>query len=151
MSKKITFTLPAEVVGEATSAILLGEFNNWDYNEGVALKKKKDGSMEASISLEAGKSYQYRYLLNDGRWVNDHSADHYEHISGLHVENCVVNVAEETPKAPAKEKKAAEPKAKAPAKKAAPAKAKDAAVKAPAPAKAPAKPKAPKKDSGPKA
>lgn len=103
------FTLSAEVVGEATSGLLLGEFNNWDYNEGIELEKQKDGSMTAAASLESGKRYEYRYLLNDGRWVNDGSAHQYVHISGLQVENCVINVSEETNRtekivAPAKEK-----------------------------------------------
>jgi hypothetical protein len=140
MAKKVTFTLSAEVVGEATSGLLMGEFNNWNYNDGISLKKLKDGSMTASASLEAGKRYEYRYLLNDGRWVNDHSADHYVHISGLHVDNCVVTIPEEVKEA----KKAAVKvpkevvvspvveKAAAPAKKVAPAKEK-AAVKTAAP------------------
>ncbi len=92
MGKKVTFTLSAEIVGEATSAVLLGEFNNWDYNDGISLKKQKDGSMKATATLEAGRTYQYRYLLNDGRWVNDQKADNYVHISGYHVENCVISV-----------------------------------------------------------
>ncbi len=113
MEKKVTFTLPAEIVGEATSAVLLGEFNNWDYNNGISLKKQKDGSLKATAALEAGRTYQYRYLLNDGRWVNDQKADDYVHISGYQVENCVIAVpAEEEVNAevvtkPAKEKKAA--------------------------------------------
>ena len=95
MSKKVTFILSAEVVGNATSGLLLGEFNNWNYNEGIELTKQKDGSMKATASLKAGSRYEYRYLLNDGRWVNDQSADQYIHISGLQVENCVINVSEE--------------------------------------------------------
>jgi len=108
MEKKVTFSLSAEIVGEATSAILLGEFNNWDANNGITLKKQKDGSLKATASLEAGRSYQYRYLLNDGRWVNDERAENYVHASGFAVENCVITVAEdeETVK-PKKEKKAA--------------------------------------------
>lgn len=106
MAKKVSFILSAEVVGAATSGLLLGEFNNWNYNDGINLEKQKDGSMKATASLEAGKKYEYRYLLNDGRWVNDQSADHYVHISGLHVENCVINVPAESvekKQAPAKE------------------------------------------------
>jgi predicted flap endonuclease-1-like 5' DNA nuclease len=95
MGTKVTFTLPAEVVGEATSAVLLGEFNNWDYSNGISLTKQKDGSMKATTTLESGRTYQYRYLLNDGRWVNDHKADNYVHISGFEVENCVISVPEE--------------------------------------------------------
>ena len=108
MEKKVTFLLPADIVGEATSAILLGEFNNWDANNGITLKKQKDGSLKATASLEAGRSYQYRYLLDDGRWVNDERAENYVHANGFAVENCVITVEEETEVAkPKKEKKAA--------------------------------------------
>jgi len=108
MEKKVTFSLSAEIVGEATSAILLGEFNNWDANNGITLKKQKDGSLKATASLETGKTYQYRYLLNDGRWVNDASAENYVHASGFAVENCVITVSEEAEVVkPKKEKKAA--------------------------------------------
>lgn len=108
MEKKVTFLLAPEIVGEATSALLLGEFNNWDANNGITLKKQKDGSLKATASLEAGRSYQYRYLLNDGRWVNDGRADHYAHANGFDVENCVITVTEdaETTTRPRKEKKA---------------------------------------------
>ena len=140
MAKKVTFILSSEVVGEATSGLLLGEFNNWDYNEGIKLEKQKDGSLKATTSLDAGKRYEYRYLLNDGRWVNDKSADHYVHISGLKVENCVINVpADEnvSAKTPVKEK-VAEAKKAAPAKKSS---AKTAAPKAVAAKEKTAEPK----------
>ena len=105
MSKKITFTLPAEIVSEATAGILLGDFNNWDYTHGIELKKQKDGSMKAVATLDAGSSYQYRFLLNDGRWVNDHNAESFVQVEGLYVENCVITVPEEVA-APVKAAKA---------------------------------------------
>ena len=71
MLTKVHFTLPANYVAGATEGFLLGEFNKWNPEEAVALQKNEDGSMIAEIKLETGKSYQYRYLLNDGRWVND--------------------------------------------------------------------------------
>lgn len=101
-SKKIDFLLPADVAAGATSGILLGDFNNWDSNKGVALKQQKDGSLKASVSLQSG-SYEYRYLLNDGRWVNDTQASKYNYNSEFSVENCVIEVAAElaAPKATA--------------------------------------------------
>jgi hypothetical protein len=48
--------------------------------------------MKATLTLEAGRTYQYRYLLNDGRWVNDHTADKFVHVGGYNVENCVITV-----------------------------------------------------------
>jgi hypothetical protein len=95
MTKKITFTLPAEVVASATAGVLLGDFNNWDGAKAPNLKKQKDGSMKATLSLESGKTYHYRYLLDDGRWVNDFSAEYYAHVPGYGVDNCVITVSAE--------------------------------------------------------
>ena len=91
MTKKITFTLPAEVVANATSGLLLGDFNNWDNAKAPSLKKQKDGSMKATLALEGG-TYHYRYLLDDGRWVNDYTAENYAHVWGYGVDNCVITV-----------------------------------------------------------
>ena len=96
-SKKIDFLLPAEVAAGATSGVLLGDFNNWDSNNAVALKQQKDGSLKASLSLQSG-SYEYRYLLNDGRWVNDTQAAKYSYISQFEIENCVIDVVADTVK-----------------------------------------------------
>ncbi len=121
-SKKIDFLLPADVVAGATSGILLGDFNNWDSNNGVTLKQQKDGSLKASLSLQSG-SYEYRYLLNDGRWVNDTQTSK-TYISQFAIENCVIDVTIEpvkatAPKVAVKAKATVEPiaeKTKAPAK-----------------------------------
>lgn len=91
MKTKVTFILPAEIVGDATGGVLLGEFNNWNENEGIALKKSKDGVMKTSVSLEAGQSYQYRYLLTDSRWANDENAPNQH-------DNCVITVPEKAEK-----------------------------------------------------
>lgn len=85
MKTKVTFTLSAEIVGNATSGVLLGEFNQWDTNHGIALKKSSDGSMKTTVELEAGQTYQYRYLLDNERWVNDENAPNQH-------ENCVITV-----------------------------------------------------------
>lgn len=107
MTTKVTFKLPSEFVANASDGVLLGEFNNWNPAEGVQLKKEADGSMFAEIALIAGKSYQYRYLLNDGRWVNDYNTTTSSDIYGNAVENCIVNV-------PVAEKKKAAAKVAAP-------------------------------------
>lgn len=129
ITKKVTFTLPAEIVAGANEGLLLGEFNNWDKENGFSLRKYKDGSMKTTVELEAGKSYEYRYLLDGGRWVNDASASTYQPVLGLGVENCVIEVAAEAPVMPAKAENTAKP-AKAPKKTEAPAPAKAAAKKA---------------------
>lgn len=58
------------------SATLVGEFNSWSFQENP-LKLLKNGSFSTTISLEAGKSYQFRYVLDHDTWVNDEDADSY--------------------------------------------------------------------------
>lgn len=98
MSKKVKFILAAEIVANATECLLLGEFNNWDKENGFTLKKSKDGSFQTTVDLEEGRTYEYRYLLNDGRWVNDGNAQHYNPVPGLYIDNCVITVPAEAPK-----------------------------------------------------
>ena len=92
MTKKVLFSLPSELVENASEGILLGEFNNWKIEEGIQLLKQEDGSMKAELQLTAGKTYEYRYLLNDGRWVNDNNAKTFSQVFGHSVENCVLTV-----------------------------------------------------------
>lgn len=94
--KKITFTLPAEALGNATGAVLLGDFNDWNFDKGISLSVQPDGTLAASIELEAGKSYQYRFLLSDGTWINDWAAQQYVHDAAFGVENSLIIVPSET-------------------------------------------------------
>lgn len=71
---RVTFKLPAEV--EAETAALCGEFNDWNQTANP-MKKLKDGSFSATVSLPAGNSYRFRYLLDGSRWENDWEADSY--------------------------------------------------------------------------
>ena len=94
MTTKIIFTLLASNIIGAGDCVLLGEFNNWDASEGIYLQKQADGSMTAEIELAAGKDYQYRYLLSNGRWINDDREKITSEMSGYPVENCIVRVPE---------------------------------------------------------
>jgi hypothetical protein len=91
MAQKMTFSLAPEIVADATEGLLLGDFNNWLKEAGVKLKKQKDGSLKATLNLEPG-TYQYRYFLNDGRWVNDGNAFGYNFVGEFGVDNCVISV-----------------------------------------------------------
>jgi hypothetical protein len=94
MKKEIIFTLPAEALEGATEAIVLGDFNNWTPGHEFELKKQEDGSFKTTVQLEEGKTYQYRFLLNNGRWQNDYNAQDYVPVSGYFVDNCVITVPE---------------------------------------------------------
>lgn len=71
---RVTFKLPADV--EAKKACLVGEFNDWD-EEANPMKQLKDGSFSAQVSLPAGQTYRFRYLLDGERWENDWEPDGY--------------------------------------------------------------------------
>lgn len=92
--KTVTFSLPSELLGEATEALLLGDFNNWNPEEAIALTVQKDGKLVADVALETGRTYEYRFLLNDGRWVNDVAAEKYNYNTIFNVENSVITVSE---------------------------------------------------------
>ena len=104
MTKKVSFELPAEVVANAASGILVGEFNNWNPEEGIYLERQEDGSMRTELALSSGRTYEYRYLLSDGRWVNDYSAKTFADVYGYSIENCVIDVPAPVKKAAAKRK-----------------------------------------------
>jgi predicted flap endonuclease-1-like 5' DNA nuclease len=94
MKTKITFTLPAANIIGAVECVLLGEFNNWNLEKGFYLQKQADGSMTTEVELAAGRDYQYRYLLSNGRWVNDNGEKITSEMSGYPVVNCIVRVPE---------------------------------------------------------
>lgn len=102
MKKDIIFTLPAEALEGATEVTILGDFNNWTPDDKYKLEKQKDGSYKTSVALEEGQTYQYRFLLSDGRWVNDYHAQNYQPVYEFSVENSVITVPE-TSKEQAKE------------------------------------------------
>jgi 1,4-alpha-glucan branching enzyme len=86
---KVTFTVPAEAAVEAKKIALVGEFNNWNPEEAIALKKQKDGSFKASLELSAGE-YQFKYILDGEKWENDWAADKYVPAGVAETENSVV-------------------------------------------------------------
>jgi len=54
--------------GEASSVVLVGDFNSWDQNKNE-MKKSKDGAYHKILMLPPGK-YEYKFLV-DGQWKND--------------------------------------------------------------------------------
>ncbi len=71
---KVSFSLPAEV--EADDVALCGEFNDWSTTD-TKLTRDGQGSWQATVHLEPGRAYRYRYLLDGERWENSWEADDY--------------------------------------------------------------------------
>jgi 1,4-alpha-glucan branching enzyme len=85
---KVTFVLPYEEGQPAVSVV--GDFNNWD-TSATRLVKRRNGTCSASVTLDAGQSYRFRYYGADGVWSNESEADGYE-ISEHGSENCLLKL-----------------------------------------------------------
>ena len=86
---RVTFTMPA--LQAVTGLFLAGDFNQWS-ETATPLAREADGSWSASLTLAAGRAYQYRYRDDRGRWHNDWAADAYapNHFGG---DNSVLDLA----------------------------------------------------------
>ncbi len=88
---KVNFRLPKDIVNEAHTVNLVGEFNQWN-TKATPLKKLKNGTFAADLELEKGHAYQFRYLIDAQRWENDRNADSYVATPYGDAENCVINI-----------------------------------------------------------
>ena len=85
---QVTFRLPLEAASQAKEVVLLGDFNNWDQNNGFPMKKTKT-YFTTTIDLKPDQIYEFRYLIDGQFWENDWEADRYVE-SPMGVENSVV-------------------------------------------------------------
>ena len=72
---KVTFRLSKDEVKGAGSVVLAGDFNNWDTT--ASMKQLKTGDFTTLLELEKGKSYEFRYLVDGEKWINDPEADRF--------------------------------------------------------------------------
>lgn len=106
---KVTFSLTPEQVGEGSDVRVVGTFNNWSWEEGLPMPIKK-GLYQAALELPAGQSYEFRYVMSNGHWLNDEAADGYV-PTPFYSENGVI-VLDEVVIAPKAAAESAAPKAK---------------------------------------
>jgi hypothetical protein len=71
---RVTFKLPVDVA--ADSAVLCGDFNEWN-TEANPMKRLKKGGFSTTVPIPSGKTYRFRYLLDGECWENDWEADAY--------------------------------------------------------------------------
>lgn len=139
---KVTFTLPIEAAPGAGEVKVLGDFNDWSWENGLAMKAGK-AEYSAAAELATGRRYEFRYTIDQNRWENDYQADGYAPSVFPGIDNSVL-ILEASPapevKATEKSTKKASPAPKAKAAKSEPAKA-SPAKKAPVKVAAVEKPK----------
>ena len=73
---RVTFRLPHTTNADRVS--IVGEFNDWDSTATPMRHSRCDAEWIASVVLQAGQRYRFRYLLDGKRWFNDWYADDYE-------------------------------------------------------------------------
>ena len=112
-SCRVTFKIPAGQA-EAKSIAVLGEWNGWNADT-HPMEKRKDGSWSATVTMDAGRPYRFRYLLDGRHWGNDEGADSSV-VNQFGSEDSVVALEVQPPAAPVeKAKKAPAAKAAKPA------------------------------------
>jgi 1,4-alpha-glucan branching enzyme len=84
---KVTFSIEAK---DATNASVVGDFNEWNPEEGL-LKKQKNGIFKTTIELPISQSYEFRYIV-DGAFINDEQADDFKWNEFADAENGVLVV-----------------------------------------------------------
>jgi 1,4-alpha-glucan branching enzyme len=85
---RVTFELPSCIW--ADRIFVVGEFNGWNRSE-TRMRQGRDAIWRATLELEAGRQYQFRYLI-DGQWQNDWHADGSSH-NGYDGENSIVDTS----------------------------------------------------------
>ena len=82
---KVTFSFRD---GSAQNVCVVGDFNEWDVNA-TPMKKSRTG-FSATVELDAGRAYQYRYFVDGERWENDNSAEGFAPSPYSDSQNCIV-------------------------------------------------------------
>jgi Carbohydrate-binding module 48 (Isoamylase N-terminal domain) len=72
---KVQFILPNGSIPGKVSVV--GDFNGWDPAV-HPLRKRSNGTRSVSVSLPAGRRYAFRYLGEDGQWLDDEHAHAFE-------------------------------------------------------------------------
>ena len=85
---KVTFVMPYEEGQPALSVV--GDFNEWNPTT-TKLVKRRNGTASVAVTLDADKTYRFRYYSADGIWMNDSEADGYE-ASEHGSENCLLQL-----------------------------------------------------------
>ena len=84
---KVTFTVDAK---DATTASVVGDFNNWNSSEGE-LSKLKNGTFKGVFELNKDAIYEFKYVV-DGVYVNDQEADYLIWNEFANAENGVLEL-----------------------------------------------------------
>jgi 1,4-alpha-glucan branching enzyme len=73
---RVTFRVSRHVWADKIA--LVGDFNGWDTNRHFLQQTADEADWHIALVLDVGKSYHFRYLVDDREWMEDDHADGYE-------------------------------------------------------------------------
>jgi len=85
----VTFCLPREAAPDATSVAVAGSFNVWSVDR-HPMKRLENGDFSLALELEAGKEYEFRFVIDGVRWENAWNADKYVWSDHGNCENSII-------------------------------------------------------------
>jgi len=88
---KVTWSIDKNVAMDAENITLSGDFNDWSLKSD-SFSKMKNGTFKLTKELPKGKEYQFRYLVNGKRWINEEEADRYVSNRISNEMNCVISL-----------------------------------------------------------
>jgi len=83
---EVTFELDTDGIDHAD---LVCEVNGW---QPIRMKKAKKGPFRTKLRFPKDESFEFRYLVDGSRWINDNQADEYR-ANGLGEANGVLDTA----------------------------------------------------------
>lgn len=88
---KVRFKIDAEDAAGAREAYIVGSFNSWN-ERSHPMKRNKNGSFGLELEFPREQDIQFRYLLDDGRWLNEKEATEYVFCSYAGTDNSVLKL-----------------------------------------------------------
>jgi len=87
---KVTFAVPAAAMDGDVAVV--GDFNGWDPT--IHPLRRCEDWLKASVVMEPGQRYRFRYLAEGGRWFNDPEVGVYE-PNGMGDDNSLLDLTPE--------------------------------------------------------
>lgn len=84
---KATFRVPID--GHVHPVAVVGDFNDWDPTATPLARRGE--RCTASVVVDSGRRYAFRYLAESGEWFNDEAADAYE-SNGMGGDNSILDL-----------------------------------------------------------
>lgn len=89
-SKRVKAIFTVSVDGHVDPMAVVGDFNDW--NPATTPLALNGQQYTASVVVDPGRRYAFRYLADSGDWFNDEAADAYE-SNGMGGHNSILDLS----------------------------------------------------------